>query len=84
MKVRDTDYKFYLNRAPPTSQDIFDAVQAVLHHTYADGYIEQAHEVASNCAEMIGKLVQALHDNGRITDEQVLVLLPDHERDPLT
>lgn len=84
MKVRSTRYQVYISGKPDPCCDIRDAVYGDLTKTYADGYIEEAREVATNCATMIAALVQALHEGGKLTDEQVLALVSGYERDPLT
>lgn len=59
----------------PLPYDIDDAVVKTLE-THGSGAIEMALNHAQKCADFLGALVQALHDDGALTEEAVLKLLP--------
>jgi hypothetical protein len=61
------------SRSQPMS--IADAVVVVLQPS-SDGYIERAAEHAQNNAELLGKLVQMLHEHLIIDDDFVTELIP--------
>lgn len=72
MELIDNSY-WRTERSQPIS--IADAVETVLRPS-SDGYIERAIEHAQNNANMLGKLVQQLHESGLISDDFVAELIP--------
>lgn len=72
MELIDNSY-WRTKQSLPVS--IADAVEIVLRPN-GDGYIELAKEHAQNNANMLGKLVQMLHEHGQIDDDFITELIP--------
>lgn len=63
----------------PLPFSVEDAVVRALEPN-ADGYIECAKEQAQKTADMLGALIQRLHETHVISDETVLGLLPNFKK----
>lgn len=63
---------------------IRDAVERVLDgDTHDSGMVEGAKRTAEQTAEMLGRVVEMLYENGHLTGNQILELLPCyHVADP--
>lgn len=80
MELTPTSYYDYLgDRKNPPLYTIDDAVVKTLEPT-GDGHIERAAEHAQSCADMLGALVQHLHEKRLLDDDEVLKLLPSFQR----
>lgn len=63
----------------PLPYNVDDAVVKTLESDGC-GAIEMALNHAQKCADFLGALVQTLHDEGKLSDEAVLKLLPGFKR----
>lgn len=60
--------------------DIVLAISHTIENSTDGGAIEKAHYKVNKAAEIIGKLVQVLHENGHLTNTQVNDMLSYHFR----
>lgn len=63
----------------PLPYTIDDAVVRALEPG-GDGYIERAVDHAQKCADMLGALIQKLHEKQKLDDDDVLSLLPGFKK----
>lgn len=81
MELLDTSYRDYINEPP--QKKIFSIAQAIeseITFSYdSPGIAEEARDVAKKSAEMLGKVVELLHKNGALTDENILSLVHGYE-----
>jgi hypothetical protein len=60
---------------PKNVLSIAEAFDDKLSFTLADGELERIKEKANKCSEMLGALVQMLHDKSKLTEADVIELI---------
>lgn len=69
--------RIYENEAIKQAKEvsIADAIDGSIDDRLNDGHLERVSGKADNAAKMLGQLVQMLHENGCLRDEQVASML---------
>lgn len=74
MKLSDTDW-----RGNPRTISISDAVEIVCENSaYSGGQLEAVERKAETTAKLLGRLVETLHSNGALSNDDVIRVLDSY------